>query len=220
MKHLKRSEKPECLNNFSYKKNTWDDLKAPEKEEIWIHLDEMQAGFCAYCECSLDQNRHIEHFARKKVNQSLTFVWENLFGSCGYHNRCGHHKDSSKVSGYDINDILKPDVDDPEFYFVFNSNGKISAKSSLSELDNKRAEETIRVFNLGGDVSLVGRRRTAIRIISHRVSDLYDFWEYVESGEFSQEEWEGLKIDLLNEIRGKEFEGALKSYVFEGYFGY
>ncbi|UDN34482.1 retron system putative HNH endonuclease [Proteus sp. NMG38-2] len=42
----------------------------------------MQKGFCAYCECSL-KRKHIEHFRTRDSHTNLTFIWSNLFGSCG-----------------------------------------------------------------------------------------------------------------------------------------
>ncbi|SIR07146.1 retron Ec78 anti-phage system effector HNH endonuclease PtuB [Marinobacterium stanieri] len=217
MKFLNRGNKPKCLNGLSYKKKNWCDLKPDEREEIWKSIYEMQGDFCAYCECKLDKARHIEHFEPRKNNRRLTFEWDNLFGSCGRTSRCGHYKDGSKAKAYEIENILKPDIDDPHNYFIFNSNGRISPRKDLSILNTKKAEETIRVFNLDHDAEIVGRRRNAIRLILEEVKVLYGLFDEVEKENISLDDWNSLRDDLINQIKGGEFEGVLINYMFNGY---
>jgi len=110
----------------------------------------MQKCRCAYCECDLnsDNDRHIEHFRQRAPHlyPQGTFEWTNLFGSCGKKNSCGSHKDRS--GPYNQADLIKPDVDDPELFFQFHTDGKISIRSELNRNDHNRANETLRIFNL------------------------------------------------------------------------
>ena len=108
----------------------------------------MQGERCAYCECSLiAQGKHIEHFRQKSIYPQGTFDWWNLFGSCNRNNSCGKHKDSI-ASNYDHRDLIKPDVDDPNHFFHFMVDGTIALRDGLSATDQKRATETLRIFNL------------------------------------------------------------------------
>lgn len=143
---------PACLANFQHGTHTWCDVGPAEKEEIRNSLEQLQGRRCAYCEGSLDVlGQHIEHFRRKGIpaSQHLTFVWANLFWSCYQDDSCGRHKDSNPITNsYDPNDLIDPCVSDPDVYFRFLSNGTIRIRAGLTVQQQKRAEETLRVFNL------------------------------------------------------------------------
>lgn len=143
---------PMCLARFRPGANKWDDVLTPDKEQIRACLQQMQGRRCAYCEASLDTfGQHIEHFRRKGIPQSqhLTFTWSNLFWSCDKDECCGRHKDSTPITNsYNPNDLIDPCSDDPDNFFRFLSNGTIQVRSGLTASDQKRATETLRVFNL------------------------------------------------------------------------
>jgi hypothetical protein len=85
-----------------------------------------------------------------------------LYWSCDQTDSCGHYKDRG-AGPYLVNDLIEPCVHDPDKYFRFRTDGTISVRSGLSELDNNRAEETLRVFNLNPTWGrLRNMRKTAV----------------------------------------------------------
>jgi uncharacterized protein (TIGR02646 family) len=175
MKKLKRVNSPICLQGPL--KNRSQDSYA-----IWEKIDEMQNGYCAYCERSYLKTKHIEHFRMKNDYPNGKFEWPNLFGSCGVdhkRNTCGMHKDAPSTAAYDYQQIIKPDVDFPERFLFFSLNGSVAPCAGLNPKDKVRAQETIRVFNLNNDISLQKARKTALsqakdtflQLLEHRGSD-------------------------------------------------
>ncbi len=154
MHKLNRGNAPICLKNYQHGKHKWGSDKhgnpiptIEERAEIWTALETMQGTRCAYCETIIsEENRHIEHFQQRNRYPQGTFEWKNLFGSCNQKGCCGDYKD--KCGEYDPADLIKPDVDNPEDFFLFTSDGSIQIRTELNTTDRKRAEETIRVFNL------------------------------------------------------------------------
>ncbi len=108
----------------------------------------MQGGRCAYCEGDLKvHGRHVEHFRQRSRYPKGTFAWDNLFLSCLRENSCGKHKDGCGV--YPPDDLIKPDIDDPEHFFLFASNGTIAIRTvTLTPAEQHRAAETLRILNL------------------------------------------------------------------------
>ena len=203
MRNLNRpSQAPASLAKFEHGKNIWGDVTSADKKIIWDSLYKMQGTFCAYCECTLQDNKkHIEHFIQKGRVTSKTFSWENLFGSCQYSDRCGVFKDKQK---YNDCDLIKADIDEPENFFSFLTNGSIRPKDGLSAQNTKKAEETIRVFKL--DVELT----------QMRFSIIYPFIEIAETlfellDELSQDEWLSLYNSELESLDGTPFYSAVKS---------
>lgn len=122
-----------------------------DRTQIWEALNAMQRNVCAYCEGSLEAGSHIEHFAKRRSSyRHLTFEWKNLFGSCSRDDCCGHYKDSShsRYSNYSLQDLIKPDVDDPWDFLVFGSDGRVSVRDGLSPAERKKGQTTIDVLNL------------------------------------------------------------------------
>ncbi len=139
---------PACLSGYQHGANTWDDVAGEDKREIRQCLEQMQGRRCAYCEGALDVlGQHIEHFRRKGHHPQLTFCWSNLYWSCDQHDSCGHYKDHGS-GDYEPTDLLEPSVDNPDRYFRFRSDGTIQLRPGLTQQDEHRARETLRVFNL------------------------------------------------------------------------
>lgn len=137
---------PGCLTKYRHGLHNWDNVTDQDKSEIWQALEQMQGQVCAYCEIDINRPKcHIEHFEQKSRISEKTFEWRNLFGSCDYHGRCGRYKDNQR---YNSQDLIKPDIEDPEYYLVFAPNGSVSPRSNLSEDERRRASETIRVLKL------------------------------------------------------------------------
>lgn len=160
MKKLSRIPmNPDILSKYDFTKDIWNTRAKPgspqvpsqaDREKLWEALIEMQRNTCAYCEAKLEADSHIEHFAKRGSRPDLTFVWSNLFSSCGRGDCCGHFKDS--VSNphryYQIQDLIKPDDEDPWTYLVFGSDGRVSVREGISADKQKKGQTTINVLNL------------------------------------------------------------------------
>lgn len=167
MKKLVRGDAPLCLAQFMHGRDNWSVISNNGlTNEIWAKLHIMQRGFCAYCECQLQEDntkRHIEHFIQKDRNPSMTFDWDNLFGSCNNPNRCGKFKDEDpEAKKIDLTKVCKPDVMDPSELILFLNSGKVRAKTTLTPEKKEIADNTIAVFNLDGDSTLENSRKAAI----------------------------------------------------------
>ena len=141
---------PACLANYQPGQHNWDDVVACDRSQIRERLEQLQGRRCAYCEGGLDAlGQHIEHFRRKHAGHSphLTFDWTNLYWSCDQADSCGRHKDHG-AGVYNVNDLIDPCIDDPDVFFQFRSDGTISIRRGLSLAERRKAEETLRVFNL------------------------------------------------------------------------
>jgi uncharacterized protein (TIGR02646 family) len=189
---------PSCLSHCDPVIHNWDCGNPPlDKREIRSSLEQMQGTRCAYCEGNVYSSGHIEHFRRKRHYPNLCFDWGNLFLACGSKKHCGHYKDRRSAKTYSPEDLVKPDVDDPDDYFYFHSTGEVRVRSGISPEKETKAKETLRVFNLnqGG---LVGARASALKSYRRTALDiieaLMDF-EPQEREVFIQEEIEQTKGD-------------------------
>lgn len=195
-------EAPVCLAKYKHGRDLWENVNSSDRKIIWDSLYDMQGKFCAYCECALiDNKKHIEHFLQKGRVNSKTFAWENLFGSCRYHDRCGVFKDKQKYA--DI-DLIKADRDEPEKYFNFLSNGSIRPKTNLSPQDTRKAEETIRVFKLDEELT-----QMRFAIIFPFIETAEYLFELIE--ELSGDEWLTLFNAELESVENSPFYSAIKS---------
>ena len=143
-------EAPECLARYNHVVKKWDNIDSGDKRQVSECLERLQAKRCAYCECALFDDDHIEHFRRKNPAYfpQLTFAWDNLFLSCNSANHCGHYKDRRSADPYDPNHLIKPDNHDSGYFLYFHSSGEVRVRSGLQGNDLHCAEETIRVFGL------------------------------------------------------------------------
>lgn len=164
------------------------------KEEVRSALIAMQHGRCAYCERRTGSDRndgHIEHFMRKVDALDRQLNWDNLYWSCNDPRTCGRHKDACKERGgrdprrcFTYEDLIAPCVDDPETFLVFVEDGSVMPRPDLSAGDRRRAEETIRVFNLAhlryARESALGGHVRAIRYLQkHNVAAIRGYIEEV-----------------------------------------
>jgi uncharacterized protein (TIGR02646 family) len=160
MRQLERDPvPPNCLAKYIPGVNPWN-ITSPtrqERSDIWVKLDAMQSGLCAYCEASLTNGRHIEHFRSRSSSPLETFSWANLFGSCDRQDSCGNQKDKPGSNNPALPSLIKPDIEDPERFLVFTATGTVHARANLSAQDRLRAEETIRRLNLNGTLKQIRR---------------------------------------------------------------
>ncbi|MDD0977492.1 retron Ec78 anti-phage system effector HNH endonuclease PtuB [Pseudomonas fontis] len=210
MRKLERQEAPGCLAHYQHGQQLWADVTPEHKAEIWAHLTMMQDVRCAYCESLIEPTaRHIEHFVQKGRDARVTFRWSNLFGSCNVKGSCGGHKDS--CGRYDPNVLIKPDTDDASDYWVFVSDGTIRVRANLTPLDQQRAEESLRIFNLhatGG--KLRSMRRTSLMRYLETAEELAGL-----AAECTTDEWQELLAGELEAIASEPFSTAIR-HLLEG----
>lgn len=169
---------PACLALYDYAHHPWKPSEA-EKDEIWRELNAMQNHRCAYCEADIStfKTRHIEHFAARALHEERTFLWENLFGSCVHKESCGTYKDDKNTAPYNWEQLIKPDLDDPDDYLVFVATGEIVPRPDLDPADLHRAKETLRVFNLDAEVGPLRQlRKAAIRKQLDSYETTWELW--------------------------------------------
>lgn len=195
---------PAGLRKYRHGRDTWG-MSSPDGQErraIWEKLDAMQGGRCAYCEAMLiEDDRHIEHFRQRNRYPQGTFSWGNLFGSCNRSGTCGDHKDECGV--YPPADLIKPDMDDPERFLLFDAQGGVSPRANLDEQQRHRAVETIRILNLN----------TELRQI--RFSEVQGYQQTAEyfaamAAAFPVEEWWPLYQEELQKTAALPFATAIR----------
>lgn len=137
------------------------------KTKIRKYLQNTQGNRCAYCGFKLfvSSGDEIEHIAPKSKHPEFMYEPYNLVLACS---RCNHSplkgsKDTidKKNSTYNkcLFNIIHPYFDDPEQFLVTEDNGLMCIKDNLSTNDNKRAEMTIRMFELNHSERVVQRRK-------------------------------------------------------------
>lgn len=160
----------------------YGNLPPPAKSEIRARLLDMQQNRCAYCErrTGTDPNDgHVEHFRNQANHPGLTTDWNNLYWSCTDTKFCGKHKDDCNMvhgvgrkRAFDVNDIIDPGVDNPDHFMQFISDGSIKPTDSLTEIEQRRYDETMRIFQLKDAAFLVDSRRDAVKPFIGILSDL------------------------------------------------
>jgi uncharacterized protein (TIGR02646 family) len=175
-----------------------------DKGEIWQQLDVMQGRRCAYCENRIDgDSRHIEHFRQRSRYPAGTFQWDNLFGSCNRSESCGKHKDRCH---YADADLIKPDVEDPEEYLQFFSDGQIAPRPDLDGQALRKATETLRVFNLDHDRGALRQmRKREVAGYIQLAEELVELAQIFEHDEFQE-----ILAGELAAVAGYPFETAIK----------
>ena len=200
---------PACLTRYRHGANQWADVTSAEKAEIWEQLDAMQQGRCAYCECALlVQNghyvAHIEHFRQRGRYPQGTFEWANLFGSCNRQNSCGKHKD--ECGAYHHTVLIKPDIEDPDYFFLFVADGSIAIRQGLSATERQRAAETLRILNLDAQHGALRQMRSsAVQGYIQTAEELAAM-----SADFPEDEWLDLLQQELAAVEHLPFVTAIK----------
>ncbi len=200
---------PQCLGNYSYLVNKWDDLT--QKQMIWNELDKFQDKICVYCESVAEKgNGHIEHFFHKADARftNLTFDWGNLFGCCSSNLHCGHYKDQILTGGvkrqYDPYALIKPDEEDPEDFLQFLESGKIKAKDGINDAMKERASKTITALNLDCS-ALNSSRENQIDRFKKRLLALTN----IDDELLLTEEYNRIKIEAMNSFHRTALKQSL-----------
>lgn len=155
----KDATEPVFLKKYRKKGASWKQISQSDKEVLRSELKKLQNSCCAYCETPLKHraSAHIDHFKPKSQFPELTYEWENLFLSCIAPNNsfCAMYKDD-KMNPYKNLEILKPDADNPNDYFIYRRK-KIEIRNAC--LNKQLAENTINRLNLNHPI-LQNRRNT------------------------------------------------------------
>jgi uncharacterized protein (TIGR02646 family) len=198
---------PACLAQYRHGQHLWS-MASPtpaERADIRERLSAMQGDRCAYCEVALDpDNWHVEHFQQRNRCPQGTFAWPNLFGSCNRTGTCGDHKD--KCGHYAPAVLVKPDVDNPDDFFVFAPDGNVSPRKGLQSDPHHRAVETIRIFNLNGPQGAL--RQIRYREVAGYVQTAEAFADM--AAEFPEHEWLPLLQEELDNTAHLPFATAIR----------
>lgn len=216
---------PACLQDWDYTQKTWSDFHHEGlacKRQVRLTLQRIQGqqinsqdaddnaeyilGLrCAYCEGPIRHGGHLEHFRRKNPAHpngypELTFAWENLFLACDSREHCGHYKDRPGAAAYDADNLIKPDIHNPDEFLYFHSTGQVlvrNTRADMTEAERWRASETVRVFNLDCGI-LRGERFRALKTYRDRNAGILEFLMECEAADrdaFMREEIEATRWD-------------------------
>ncbi|PIT48809.1 TIGR02646 family protein [Snodgrassella alvi] len=202
MRCLVRPEKLKCLERAKRENIEWSSFitlnGGKDYKQVKEKLEEMQQKLCVYCESKLNES-HIEHFKCRSKFPKEKFEWDNLFVSCTTDDHCGKYKDAPKHTKYQIDNLIKPDRDNPEDYFVFLPSGRIDKKSCLSKTDMTKADETIRVLNLN-HTNLVNSRQRVYKDYYEIFTSLNESDEFMIKDETRDFEFSNIVFDMMNNI--------------------
>ncbi len=115
---------------------------------------------CAFCESMPNESGYIEveHYLPKSIYHNVTYSWENLLPSC---KRCNLKKLALDTGKYPI---VKPDSEDPEDYFSYNSI-KIIAKKDCK--DKIKAKRTINKLELNQHRLIKPRSELLVNLVDY-----------------------------------------------------
>lgn len=200
------NQEPTCLQRYRQGNYEWKDVTRDDKEAIWQSLRQMQNHRCAYCEIHIcetpgkNHNGHIEHFWQRRRYPQGMFEWSNLFGSCDRTDSCGRHKDNQS---YHPHNLIKMDIENPGYFLKFFPDGHVDPVENLNPKEHKRAEETIRVFNLNGALRQIRERH-----VKGYIQTAEALLEIAET--YGLEEWSSFLQEELTAVSGKPFETAIR----------
>lgn len=215
MRALTRGDAPECLGHTP-KNAKWGDFDPKCKKEVLDELRSMAVGtegpFCHYCESLLKQgqNRYsIDHMYPRHRYPARTFDWSNLYLSCKTAAHCDQFKDAKGCPPYEPEDLLRPDVDEPDSFLQFLSSGEVIPREGLTPSDQHRAETTIRVLALNA-TDLQARRQQTALIAKSYVDEVLEIegWEESEL----QELLAGMIAEAEREMAGLAYSSVARHY--------
>ena len=151
MHQFTRGDTPVDFRIIKQKYANWDAfIGSSEHIAIGNRLYEQQDHYCAYCEIYLHdkEDGFIEHLERQRDNSKRIFDWSNMFVSC------------RKLA-----DIVDPSWENPSDFFQYDLQGNMHPRKDLDPSRKRKAEETIRIFNLNCP-RLANIRRKAINNVN------------------------------------------------------
>lgn len=167
------------LINSNKRPLNWNAFSSPNSphHELYQHVrtlllaDQLNTGGYTELPLSPDDNIHIDHFRKKNMFPQLTFEWENFVIDEVNNDKYGADYKDKNVSIEDYDNLISPVLDNPEYYLTYIQDGTMIPRRDLTELaEIKRAEETIRLFNLNHP-DLVHRREGLIKVLQQLKSN-------------------------------------------------
>ena len=180
MRNIKKTNEPQELRNF-IKKNrptNWECIHSSVSQSVYDacreKLYEEQKTMSGYTEriMKLEDTRvvHIDHFKKRDLFPELTFDWDNLILDehiCGY----GADYKDIHVKREDYQFLINPIYEDPHEYLTYQIDGKMIPQKGLSENKKRKAETTIRIFNLNSP-KLVNQRNSRLNQIADCIDEM------------------------------------------------
>lgn len=171
MRKIEKSAEPESLQKYKkmVKNNDWNLMHKNNHEvydDILFQCLIDQKDVCGYTEVKLNDRTHIDHFIKRDIDPTQTFVWDNMIAAVHDSKFGSDFKDKTvSLVDYDkirvtYHHILSPVRDNVSNRFHYMTNGMIEP----ADVTDTDACETIRFFNLN-EGSLVTRRKEAMKAV-------------------------------------------------------
>lgn len=149
-----------------------------QRKRVTATLLQAQRKLCCYCECTISQSNHIEHFQEQSDYQNKIYDYGNLLLSCQgeiandtLKMQCGHAKEQSRHVGESVNyDLMLNPMEDHTALFFYNASGIVEPKTT-SKANIERVEYTCNRLNLNNS-GLVEERVDAIERIEVALRNL------------------------------------------------
>ena len=138
------------------------------KPQLTTLLVDEQYGQCAYSEINMAHHGigcHIEHLEPRSLAPTRTFDYNNLvLSALSSNDLCTMEKNNVfaghyKLSRYDPDQFISCIDNDSAEHFVYLSDGRVTAKNSLEDIDQQKAEYTIELLNLNSPYLVNLRKR-------------------------------------------------------------
>jgi uncharacterized protein (TIGR02646 family) len=159
VRKITKGDEPASLSAWKRRRannnKTYNDLGHSERQDIRAQCTEEQFYLCAYCCARISGENHDtmnEHIQARDIFPNLSLDYANIVASCTTSNQCD---DSHQNQGLPLTPLMGECETELKFYI----SGRVKGLTP-------RAEETIRVLNLGDDEAnnekIIRRRRAAI----------------------------------------------------------
>lgn len=171
MRSIAKLEEPRSLTQFNkVKHGNWNEIHEHDNQHVYDDCINQclhdQNGLCGYSEMKLTRdNQHIDHYVKRNIDPSLTFVWTNMVAAAQTSKFGANWKDTHvELAGkYDrvskrYEKILNPVIDDLAGRFKFSADGEMEP----ANVDDELAKNTIMAFNLN-EPSLKNMRKESMQ---------------------------------------------------------
>lgn len=156
MRKITKGNEPASLSAWKRRRannnKTYNDLGHSERQDIRAQCTEEQFYLCAYCCARISGENHDtmnEHIQARDIFPNLSLDYANIVASCTTSNQCD---DSHQNQGLPLTPLMGECETELKFYL----SGRVKGLTP-------RAEETIRVLNLGdtaaSNKTLVAKRK-------------------------------------------------------------
>lgn len=179
MIELKHIHEPVELSEYRRRNpaSTWDDAAFNVvKPIVRQQLNQEQEGLCVYCENTLPDNEgHIEHIKSKRLNPTLTFVYENLSRSCDGPGHCGHHKKRQILP-------IEPRTGCNRYFILQALDGKLAPAPGLQRNETQDAKNTLQILGLNAP-ALARLRKSYVDTVRY-LSNSAEIADFVSTAPF------------------------------------